>query len=390
MTWPDLIQYVSSGVMVLGLPELVLLLIAVYLTAILFHRTLAKTKEDSTEQKVETSSISLASEHKLFATSLRGPAFIVHEGHVIFYNAASQNIQGLDRFHELAIEAASKSATDGHVLAKSEVPMGGRTFGLRAIGLSGSNVLVHFEEVGANRSRFAKLMRDVTHEVKGPVSTISGLAGEVLDQLNDIQKLVGDSPGLQDLVQRIKNQADKSLTVITQQELLGHLRDPEFAATLSFKPVNMRQLVQTCVQSLEERENDVRITREFAQDIPTPLGQRYLLERVLDNLLDNAVKYSIGTVSITVNLDHTLLDGYISCQVIDKGRGIPKELHSKIFDDGFRVANMKEGVAPSVEGSGFGLVEVKRIVQEIHNGQIEVKSTVGEGSTFTFHLPCGD
>jgi signal transduction histidine kinase len=104
------------------------------------------------------------------------------------------------------------------------------------------------------------------------------------------------------------------------------------------------------------------------------------LARVLDNLLDNAVKYSPrgGTVEVTIARE----DGLAVLSVADHGEGIPAADLPHIFERYRRGRNV-EGRIP---GTGIGLAGVQRIV-ELHDGTISVDSQVGGGTTFTLRLP---
>ncbi|MDA8216407.1 MAG: ATP-binding protein, partial [Dehalococcoidales bacterium] len=101
------------------------------------------------------------------------------------------------------------------------------------------------------------------------------------------------------------------------------------------------------------------------------------LERVLTNLLSNALKYSEDTIRVTVGADADEL----TVAVADKGRGIAKEDLPHLFDRFYRV-----GQSRRMEGLGLGLYITKMLV-EAHGGRIWVDSEVGKGSTFSFTLP---
>jgi nitrogen-specific signal transduction histidine kinase len=105
------------------------------------------------------------------------------------------------------------------------------------------------------------------------------------------------------------------------------------------------------------------------------------IDRALVNLLDNAVKYSNGGDRIEVHLEPS--DDEIRISVTDRGIGIPRDEQQRIFERFHRVST---GLVHDVKGSGLGLSLVQHIVKA-HGGTVTVTSTVGEGSTFTIHLP---
>jgi signal transduction histidine kinase len=107
------------------------------------------------------------------------------------------------------------------------------------------------------------------------------------------------------------------------------------------------------------------------------------LGRVLDNLLDNAVKYSPrgGAVNVSIAMEK---DQLAVLSVSDRGEGIPDADLPHIFERFQRGQNVKG----RIPGTGIGLAGVQRIVQE-HQGTIDVDSQVGVGTTFTIRLPLG-
>jgi signal transduction histidine kinase len=106
-----------------------------------------------------------------------------------------------------------------------------------------------------------------------------------------------------------------------------------------------------------------------------------LIEQVFQNLISNAIEYtSQGEIAIGSAVSVT--ERLVRCWVRDTGRGIPKERIGKVFDK-FETDPQKRG------GSGLGLAIVKQVI-EAHGGQINVDSTLGEGSLFEFTLPFED
>jgi signal transduction histidine kinase len=105
-----------------------------------------------------------------------------------------------------------------------------------------------------------------------------------------------------------------------------------------------------------------------------------LLHRALDNLLNNAIKYTANGGHIEVRA-HKEGDS-VFVEVEDNGRGIPADSHPRLFERFFRVATGEE----DEPGTGLGLAIVKSVVDQ-HNGQVWMRSKVGEGSTFGLSLP---
>ena len=103
--------------------------------------------------------------------------------------------------------------------------------------------------------------------------------------------------------------------------------------------------------------------------------------RALWNLLDNAVKYSGASRTVSVNVD--VRDGSVAISVRDRGLGIPRDEHEEIFKKFVRGAASR---AYGIKGTGIGLAMVRHIV-DAHGGTVRVESAPGEGSMFTVVLP---
>ena len=110
-------------------------------------------------------------------------------------------------------------------------------------------------------------------------------------------------------------------------------------------------------------------------------GDRVRLEQVLQNLLDNAMKYSPEGGLITVRVEQRNAQAVLS--VSDQGIGIPEEARAKLFDRFYRASNIDRR---QMQGVGIGLSIVTEIVA-LHGGVVEIDSAEGRGSTFTVRLP---
>jgi len=127
---------------------------------------------------------------------------------------------------------------------------------------------------------------------------------------------------------------------------------------------------------VEGHERTLRV--EVLSGLPDVRADRQQIERVLSNLMSNAVRHTTQGDDIAVTV--TPHEGYVAVAVTDTGSGIPPEYLPRIFEKFVQVPNAPSG------GAGLGLAISKRIV-EAHGGQIGVRSEVGRGTTFTFTLP---
>ena len=149
------------------------------------------------------------------------------------------------------------------------------------------------------------------------------------------------------------------------------------------EPFNIGELVQDVVQKfhLAGREKGVQVTTNAGSELPFVFADIALIERALENLLENAVRYTPqgGTVSVILRS----VPRAVAVTVSDTGCGIPAEELPHIFDRFYRVGGSSKD---RTDHAGLGLAIVKRIV-ELHGSSLEVKSTVNAGTSFTFSLP---
>jgi signal transduction histidine kinase len=125
----------------------------------------------------------------------------------------------------------------------------------------------------------------------------------------------------------------------------------------------------------------VRVAAVMPDDVPVIHGNRSQLERVLLNLMSNAVKFSEEGAVITVAVD--TMDDEVNLSVTDTGMGIPAEEQPQLFTRFFRTAEARRR---AIQGTGLGLAVVKEIVER-HQGAVAVTSAPGQGTTMTVSLP---
>jgi PAS domain S-box-containing protein len=142
-------------------------------------------------------------------------------------------------------------------------------------------------------------------------------------------------------------------------------------------------LITYCRDIIEAFQINHYQTHNFEFECPDPIiiaeFDKKLLRRALTNLIGNAIKYSPEGGIIQLNLSKNKTFALI--QVIDSGIGIPSEDHDYIFSTFHRASNV--GVLP---GTGLGLAITKQVI-DLHDGELRFESTVGQGTSFTIHLP---
>lgn len=219
---------------------------------------------------------------------------------------------------------------------------------------------------------------NVSHEFRTPLTAIQGfaetlLAGAIDDSQNRTRFL------------EIILEHSRRLARLTEDLLMLSKMDAE-RLELEIRRLSVSQLVESCLETAQRRgsEKDLRISVNMPQNLPDIAGDRRRLAEVLQNLLDNAIQYTLPGGQIIVSAKS--LEEEIVLTVSDTGIGIPKADQPRIFERFYRV-----DVARSREagGTGLGLAIAKHLV-EVHGGRLWVDSEVGQGSQFHFSLPFFD
>jgi two-component system phosphate regulon sensor histidine kinase PhoR len=219
-------------------------------------------------------------------------------------------------------------------------------------------------------------INNMTHEFKTPITSIS-LATQLLqEELN---------PGKNESVLRYLGIIKDENTRLGQQveRVLQTAQMEKEEITLKRKKVDLKALIQQVAEINGPLIESVNGSLQLALgELPSSMEvDEVHISNVLNNLIDNAVKYSPSNPSIEIKA--STLDQGARISIKDIGMGMPKEALSNIFDAFYRVPT---GNVHNVKGFGLGLSYVKKIV-EAHGGNVHVKSKLGEGSTFEIYLP---
>jgi PAS domain S-box-containing protein len=220
-----------------------------------------------------------------------------------------------------------------------------------------------------------ELVSMVAHELRSPLTSISGFSELLLDRSVDSEQaheyasiILKESNRLSDLINKY----------------LDISRIESGRSQLKKVPLDVREVIEKVLDINRQQADKKNI--KVAVDVPPTLtavsADREMVEQVVVNLFTNAVKYSPENTEITIRVIERPAE--VLVEVEDHGYGIPEKSLGKIFDKFYRVsenANVRD-----TAGSGLGLSLVKEIV-EVHGGEITVRSEVGVGSTFAFTLP---
>lgn len=224
-----------------------------------------------------------------------------------------------------------------------------------------------------------RILRDflanVSHEFKTPLTAICGFAETLLD------RGLEDPQSSREFLEIIRENSLR-LTRLTD-DLLKLSRIEAGKLDLEFHPVPVSELLAACAKTTRLKSDLKQLALQIhcSADVPPVRGDASRLQEVLQNLLDNAVQYTLPGGCITVRAD--ALDNQVVISVADTGIGIDSAEQDKIFERFYRTDSARLG---EVGGTGLGLSIAKNLV-EAHGGRIEVASEAGRGSTFTVFLP---
>jgi signal transduction histidine kinase len=220
-----------------------------------------------------------------------------------------------------------------------------------------------------------RLVSGLAHDIKSPLSVIKGFADVVSMNLAGVP---GQDYSL-NAVQRIQDNVERILRLVTA--FLDASRAEGGENQRLETPVALNWLIQEVVkqQSVDLRSNDVSLELKLDPALPEILGDVPQLERVIWNLVSNAIKFTPANGEITVTSERA--DDQVLVKVSDTGTGIARNEIPLLFSEYGRLPG-----ASSTEGSGLGLYIVKNLVKA-HGGTVDVESEPGQGATFTLRFP---
>ena len=214
----------------------------------------------------------------------------------------------------------------------------------------------------------------ISHELQTPIAIIKGYASTLARP-----DAVLEQETLRSRLQAIEEEADRLNKLVSN--LLYASRIQAGGLHMDIASLDLASLVHKVAHRLRVKSPGVTVRLELPANLPTVMADRDRIEEVLQNLLDNALKYSPKRRVVTVSCHSTSDEVIVS--VSDQGMGIALRDQEQIFDRFHRVDNSS---TRSTQGAGLGLYICRAIV-EAHGGSIWVESVLHQGSTFSFSLP---
>jgi two-component system phosphate regulon sensor histidine kinase PhoR len=273
--------------------------------------------------------------------------------------------------------AARVPVAEGGAAARSvtfPVDVGGRDLWLSFVAVRGAGGVVYaFRDLTSER-RLDELKSDfiatISHEVRTPMAALYGAAETLL------RREVPPEQGRQ-LLEMIATQATR-LSHITEELLLATQLD-RGELPVEREAVDLAELVRASVDAMRPALGAIPLEVAVAPEAGTAAGDADRIQQVLVNLLDNAVKYGDGPLSVRVEP----FDGSVRISVADSGPGIAPAEQQRIFEKFYRGDPQ---LSRSPGGTGLGLYISRELVQRM-GGRLEVRSEPGAGATFVVELP---
>jgi signal transduction histidine kinase len=233
-----------------------------------------------------------------------------------------------------------------------------------------------FERLAETNRLKSEFISTVSHQLRAPLSNLawaiellmSGRLGKIEEQQVEYFKILKEnSDRMKDLV--------KDLLIVSRIESARlFLKREEFY---------LEELVREIIKEFEPfaKASNCQIEFTSEQNLPKIFGDRYQIRQVIENLLDNAIRYTKGKGKVKIRIKKE--KNFVHFEIEDNGVGIPKEDQKFIFQKFFRASNV---LKYKTQGTGLGLYISKAIIER-SGGKIGFKSKEGIGSTFWFKLP---
>jgi len=322
-----------------------------------------------------------------------GLAVVDSSGRLVLTNASFRRLVGESKadgryywevIREPDFVELVRSVTGDNPTAVREFELTSRVFACSANYLPAARQVVLTLHDNSEVTRSAQMKRDfvqnVSHELRTPLTAIKGFAETMEATVDD-----GNRPYLDTIIRN----TDRLVSLV--QDLLTLSELEERGTELQLEDVDPKEVVEQMLKLFDKAAHDKGLTPKLSASAwtGTARADRFKLEQVFTNLLDNAIKYTEkGEIEVTLRRDSGVGPdaseaGRAVIEVRDTGPGIAPEHLPRIFE---RFYVVDKGRSRQLGGTGLGLSIVKHIVL-LHGGEVSVRSTPGVGTTFRVTLP---
>ena len=227
------------------------------------------------------------------------------------------------------------------------------------------------EAARENEKLRSAILDSVAHEFRTPLTAIKASATSLLSGGLDTQQQ-------NELLTVINEESDRMNHLVEEATQMARLESKQ--VELHLTPHDIREAIERALESAKKTVNGHPVKFNTRAELPLVEFDLELIVNVLQQLLENAAKYSPAESPIQISVERT--DAELVVNIADRGPGIDELEQALIFDKFFR----GKGNRYSVQGTGMGLAIAKAVV-EAHGGSIRVTSQLGQGSVFSFALP---
>ncbi|WPZ35566.1 ATP-binding protein [Thalassobaculum sp. OXR-137] len=227
---------------------------------------------------------------------------------------------------------------------------------------------------------------NVSHELRTPLSTLMGFIETLQGPARD------DDDARDRFLEIMRLQSHRMSRLVNDLLSLSRIETNEHSAPT--RKIELKPILEgvKATLDLEARRKDMRVSLDIAPDLPPVFGESDELTQVLQNLMDNAIKYGRSGTVVEVSAQFAdkvpaaypgKRDGVLAIRVRDRGEGIDAGHIPRLTERFYRVDTAR---SRELGGTGLGLAIVKHIVGR-HRGALTIESTKGEGTTVTVYLP---
>ena len=235
-------------------------------------------------------------------------------------------------------------------------------------------------QMAAKLDRLENLRREfvanVSHELKTPVTTIKGFTETLIEGARS------NPEELERFLDIILRQTDRLSNIIDDLLTLSKLESAPLSEVLALDWYDLCEIVESSRDVCQSRavKKDIALITECNPPVRVKVDNS-LLQQAVVNLIDNAIKYSSDQTTVRIEVRFEVR--HVRIDVIDEGPGIMEEHFARLFERFYRADKAR---SRRLGGTGLGLAIVKHIAN-VHQGEVEVSSHVGRGSTFSILLP---
>jgi len=303
---------------------------------------------------------------------------------ILGINFEEQSIKELPYWNK--VRNLIRKARENEVFMEDEIELDNKTIALRAAPLkeqgNGTRGVVLVLQDITLKKKAEKLRRQflssVSHELRTPLSLLQGYAEALADGM------ATSAEERKEYLKIISEEATRLNRIVDDLVDLNAMEAGQL--TLNMSEFYLQDVIESIVRIFKPaaEEQNVQLEYHLQEEIPLFYGDQGRIEQVLINLVNNAIKYTPSGGKITLQVGYQ--DDKFIIKISDTGEGIPTEDLPHIWERFYRVDKAR---TRKTGGSGLGLAIVKSLV-EAHKGSVNVRSRLGEGSTFTVILPRSD